>query len=241
LEGDGLGRKGVRWYDRYGGQYISVTSVLSLAVNKPALVGWAAKQGAMGGAGAPFSKSRSAALRGKDIHQWVEARATGGREPDFDPSLRGYFEIAERFLLKYKVRFLASERIVYNDAHLYAGTMDALAELTIPESGERVTAVLDWKTTSDEAKLQKYPPYDEHHMQVEAYRQAWLLNNPHQPVSLEGIVRLPPSGIGTFHMWGSPHNERAWDGFLHALGVARYLLSRDDDTLAAWGGLRDNI
>lgn len=238
-----MGKKSdVRWYDRFGRDYISVTSVLKLAVAKPALVGWAAKVAAEAGrSGAPFAKSRNAALRGKDIHQWIEAQATGGREPDFDPTIVGYLDAAQRFLTKYKVKFLMSEQIVYHDGEMYAGTMDAMAEITLPDSGRQIVTILDWKTVTDAAKLQKWPPYDENHMQLEAYRRAYLFGQPIQPVECVGVVRLPPSGAGTFHMWGQPYNDRAWEGFRSALQLARHLLSKDDDTLAAWGNLRDDF
>jgi hypothetical protein len=134
----------------------SITNVLSV-INKPALVGWAAREVAlkawelrrslaeMGEAdalqvlkGAPYRKSGRAAERGTTIHAYLEARVRG-LEPDVvDGEAKKFQAGAEAWLAEWDPEPLATELTVFADE--YAGTGDLWCR-----RGDRV-CIVDFKT-----------------------------------------------------------------------------------------------
>lgn len=145
----------------------SVTNILSM-LNKPALVGWAAKVVAEQAAdlreslvkmerdevvtllkGAASRKSGSAADRGTDIHGWLDAVTNGQDEPELSQTALAYRDGARAFLNDCWGETIATEVTMF--APDYAGTADAIALL----DGRRT--LLDYKTSSGiypEAALQ---------------------------------------------------------------------------------------
>lgn len=75
------------------------------------------------------------------------------------------------------------ERVVYSKRYGYAGTMDTLAELTDERTGERVTALIDWKSSKG--------IYNEYKLQNAAYAVAWAEVKSTIDVPRGLIVRLP--------------------------------------------------
>lgn len=145
----------------------SVTNILGM-LNKPALVGWAAKVVAEQAAdlreslvrmerdevvtllkGAASRKSRGAADRGTDIHGWLEAVTTGQDEPELSSAAEQYRDGARAFLDDCWGETVTTEITMF--APDYAGTADAIARL------DGRTTLLDYKTSSGiypEAALQ---------------------------------------------------------------------------------------
>ena len=118
----------------------SITNVLSV-INKPALVGWAAREVAqkawelrrslaeMGEAdalqvlkGAPYRKSGRAAERGTTIHAYLEARVRGLEPEVVDGEAKKFQAGAEAWLAEWDPEPLATELTVFAEG--YAGTGD---------------------------------------------------------------------------------------------------------------------
>ena len=109
----------------------------------------------------PNRELNKAAARGTTVHGWADAFAETGELPalEADDPLAGYAHSLERFLLDWQPRFLLNEVTVFNSFHLYAGTLDAIAEL--PGLGH---CLIDYKTSKR--------AYGEHALQLSAYRYA---------------------------------------------------------------------
>ncbi|KUN16527.1 hypothetical protein AQJ23_44855 [Streptomyces antibioticus] len=105
-------------------------------------------------------KSKAATDLGSAAHDYFERLARGevvsdrSVHMDVKPHVRWFRE----FLAEFQPRFLYLEETVWSDAHKYAGSFDAIAEI----DGEIV--LLDWKTS---AKV-----YDSVALQLSAYRYA---------------------------------------------------------------------
>lgn len=118
----------------------SVTNVIGV-INKPALVGWAAKEVAqkawelrrslaeMGEAdalqvlkGAPYRKSGRAAERGTTIHAYLEARLNGLEPQVIDGEAKRFQAGADAWLAEWQPEMVATELTVFGDQ--YAGTGD---------------------------------------------------------------------------------------------------------------------
>ena len=118
----------------------SITNVIGV-INKPALVGWAAREVATKAwelrrslqemeeadalqvlKGAPYRKSGRAADRGTTIHAYLEARLNGLQPEVLDGEARQYQAGADAWLADWQVEPLATELTVFADE--YAGTGD---------------------------------------------------------------------------------------------------------------------
>lgn len=166
-----------KWRDE---TFTSVTTILSGGVPKPALTSWAARATAEWAVknidqvtgiaksdpaaaidmlrGAPWRDRDAAAVKGTDIHAAVEAHVLGQPVPEWSrevaPSMRQF----ETFVEQYGPTFEMSEASVYNRAHGYAGTLDAIVVI------DGVRYLLDVKTGKG--------VYGEVALQLAAYRHA---------------------------------------------------------------------
>ena len=203
-----------RWYDLHDGTKLpSVTTILSTALNKPALPGWAAKVVAeealanlpqivrmsrtdRDGAikflkGRPYAQRDAAADAGTKAHALAEAYVLGQpyEVPDAKSDLGKTLQQFLRFLDDWKPAFEATEAVVANTTIGYAGSLDAIAR--IPGMGNRLL-VIDYKTS-------KTGPYPEWALQTAAYARAehlWLPDGTKVPMpEVEGaaVLRLRPN------------------------------------------------
>lgn len=145
----------------------SVTNVLSV-INKPALMGWAAKQVATMAAdlreslgemqhdevvdllkGAAARTSNRAGSRGTDVHEWIADELQGRVTYDLPSPAGEYLPAARSWLAEMKPSPVTVETTMFHP--LYAGTADAVVMI----GGERW--LIDFKTSKgiyDEAALQ---------------------------------------------------------------------------------------
>src|SRR3954471_15419459 len=131
----------------------SVTTILGVALNKPALPGWAAKvvaEEAMselpklvrmsrterGNAvkylkGSPYKQRDEAGAAGTLVHKLIEAHTLGKpfRVPEADSPVGQTLGQFVRFLEEHKPVFEASEAVVASYSGQYAGTLDAICRI----------------------------------------------------------------------------------------------------------------
>lgn len=167
----------------HGGRYPSVTTVIDAALAKPALNGWYANQAAgravdqlaelsrrvrLDGpesaaawlARAPRDASRSAALKGSDLHDLAERHARGEKTPAaLDPDVKAMLAHYETFLADYQPVITHTEMTVLNRTLGYGGTADAVMQLPA-YSG--LPLIADYKTG-------RSGPYAEWAVQLAAY------------------------------------------------------------------------
>lgn len=177
----GTGWASKRWYAYDGKNYPSVTTLLK-TLNKPALVGWAAKSVAEFAAsnyemvaeiaaedaaaavdllkGAPWRERDKAASLGSRVH----ALAAEGGKPS--PEEQPYVDQWQAFLEDTGAEVIAQEVIVVNTAVGYGGTADLIMR---NKSGEHV--LLDIKTGKSVADRDGRV-YPEIRLQLNAYANA---------------------------------------------------------------------
>lgn len=205
-------RSGYYTHPSTGARYMSVTTILSGGIPKPALMHWAAIEAAQCAVDnvpalvrargeqarrelrdwirrAAERKRDTAADLGTLIHGLVEARVLGEPTPDLTDEQRPFVEAFDRFLDDWQPNYEATELTVANTVHGYAGTLDAKLRLpVIPEElaglGYAATDLLevDYKTGKS--------VYPEVGLQLAAYRRAdigWLKN---------GTEVVPPATVG---------------------------------------------
>ena len=233
-----LNRK--RYYDLHDGTKLpSVTTILSTALNKPALVGWAAKtvaeeamanlptlvkmsrtdyQGAVKMLkGSPYAQRDAAGDAGTAAHKLAEAYILGQpyEVPDPDSDLGRTLAQFVRFLDDWQPTFEATEAVVANTTIGYAGSLDAIAR--VPQLGNRLL-VWDWKTS-------KSGPYPEWALQTAAYAKAehlWLPDGTKVDMpKIEGaaVLRLRPDFYAVHEV------DVDLDELLKAFAAARHIAS----------------
>jgi hypothetical protein len=229
-----------RYYDLHDGTKLpSVTTVLSTALNKPALVGWAAKTVAeealanlpqivkmsrtdRDGAvkflkGRPYAQRDEAADAGTKAHDLAECYVLGKpyEVPAPDTDLGKTLAQFVKFLEEWRPTFEATEAVVANKTIGYAGSLDAIAR--IPALGNKLL-VIDYKTS-------KSGPYPEWALQVAAYAKAeslWLPDGTQVEMpTVEGavVLRLRPN------MYAVHEVEADLDELLAAFTAARHVAS----------------
>jgi hypothetical protein len=229
-----------RYYDLHDGTKLpSVTTILSTALNKPALPGWAAKvvaEEAMAnlpqlvkmsrtdrdGAikflkGRPYAQRDDAAAAGTKAHALAEAYVLGQpyEVPAPDTDLGKTLAQFVRFLDDWRPVFEATEAVVANTTIGYAGSLDAIAR--IPGLGNRLL-VIDYKTS-------KSGPYPEWSLQTAAYARAehlWLPDGTKVPMpAIDGaaVLRLRPNFYALHPV------EADLDELLACFAAARHLAS----------------
>lgn len=176
------------YYSTPHGRFMSVTTILSGGIPKPALVHWSAAEVARAALdnlprlvqargrsaraecfewlrrASETKRDRGAAL-GSAVHRAVEAEVLGAPRPEPGPDeqavLAGFF----RFVEDWRPVWEATELVLANPADGWAGTGDAWAHLPALDA----LVVIDWKSGKG--------VYDEAALQLSAYQRAtvgWL-------------------------------------------------------------------
>jgi hypothetical protein len=174
-------------------RFYSVTTVLG-ALNKPALVYWAANETAEAAirqapflqqrveaegktavakalAGARFASAegqRTAAELGTAAHAAFEEYSLTGIKPEVDEEVQPFLDQFDKWAQKWQPEYVAAEAAVYNETYGIAGTLDAIAKI----DGQLV--IVDYKTSkkSIDARGKVTGPYPEAALQLAAYRHA---------------------------------------------------------------------
>lgn len=202
VSGNGWNSK--RWYELDGKKYPTVTSILK-AVNKPALVGWAAKAVAEYAAanyqqvyaiaqedpaavvdllkGAPYRDRDKAAGLGSRVHRLLEGDGAGA-----DKEEKPYVDAWKAWLESTGTEVLAQEVPVVNTTLGYGGTADLIART------DRI-GLLDVKTgkTVADRDGQVYP---EIALQLAAYAAADV-GLPF-PVEAAAVLHVRPEGVQVY-------------------------------------------
>lgn len=180
----------------------SVTNILGM-LNKPALVGWAAREVAVLAAtmrevlpqmsydetvdvlkGAATRTGNRAGARGTDIHTWLEEALNGRQPPELQGQAVEYQAAAQGWLDFMKPKPIATEVTMF--AADYAGTADAVVEI----NGSRW--LLDFKTSK--------AVYGEAALQVTALAACGLWHTGDHPtrpadeIDLLGVIRIGRNG-----------------------------------------------
>lgn len=202
-----------RWYLLPDGTRLpSVTTVLGVALNKPALPAWAARTVAEQAMAELPKLVRMSRTQRDDAVKWLKGRPYAQRDeaasagtkahalaesyilqepyevPSPDSDLGKTLGQFVRFLNEWKPEFAATEALVVNRTDEWAGTLDAIA--TVPSLGNKLM-VWDWKTS-------RTGPYPEWSLQIAAYSRAetlWLPDGTEHPMpKIDGaaVLRLRP-------------------------------------------------
>jgi hypothetical protein len=158
-------------------------------------------------------KKKEAADLGTAVHAWVEEyiKAKLGRRskpklPEDEKILNGVIAFL-KWEKEHKVKFLASELIVYSKKHNYVGLMDAKAVI------DQKLSCVDFKTSNG--------IYDEMRFQVAAYRQADS-EEAKEKYQSTWIVRFGKND-GEFEAHEIPDHKKDFEAFLNCLGLRRRL------------------
>lgn len=177
-------------------QFYSVTTILG-ALDKPALLYWAAEQTAELAVAVaaslqarieeegraqvvkwlrdarfrPPKGKRSATELGTAVHDACEQYALTGTRPEVDDEVLPFLDRFDEWAQVWQPKYIAAEAAVYNRTFGYAGTLDAIAEV----GGQ--TVLLDYKSSRKSLGSDDKPsrPYPEAALQCAAYRHAELL------------------------------------------------------------------
>ncbi len=173
----------------------SVTTIIG-ALDKPALLYWAAEQTATAAVDqldtvramikdgdradtikwlrdARFRRpkgQRTAADLGTAVHEACETYALTGERPDTDDEVAPFLDRFDEWCQKFQPTYEAAEVTVYSPQYGYAGTCDAFLSV------DGVRFIVDYKTSkkSWDAKGKATGPYPEVALQLAAYRYAEL-------------------------------------------------------------------
>lgn len=190
----------------------SVTTLLK-ALDKPALVYWAAREVAAAAfkdrehldsdlkrfgereavyqlSQAPWSRREKAADVGTAVHALIDAHVRGTEPPHLDDDVREkagrHFDQFRRFEDAYRPEWRGAEMTVVHPDHGWAGTLDELAEI-----GSRGLGLIDVKNTNPAGKKKDQPGvWPEHALQCAAYAHGALIV-PNRDV-WEEPVPMPP-------------------------------------------------
>jgi len=211
-------RGGFYWVEK--DPYLSVTTILSGSIPKPALQYWYGQQvyyatikdpsiDEKTALSAPYKKSESATGRGKLVHSVVEAFKNTGEHIESIPiQFQGYVTAFYDFMRDHKPELLEQEKKVMDEENLVAGTLDLYIKL-----GESYM-VIDVKTGKD--------IYPETALQLSAY--AKMLRDEGKRVDAVGVLLLEtgaddlPTGKYKFQVM-----EERFDVFLSCLEVYKFL------------------
>jgi hypothetical protein len=180
-----------RFYVWRGERYWSVTTLIGGGVPKPALIGWAKKFTAeyavahlatlntlvaddpVGAVdwlkGASFRDRDKRADLGSRVHEAAEAYALGAPWPEWSEDEAPYLRAFLRWLEEFAPEFVAVEAPVFSRQQRYAGTLDAIVDVRLPDLARRsgldpdrpLRLLIDYKTGG---------VYPEVALQLAAYR-----------------------------------------------------------------------
>jgi hypothetical protein len=206
-----------------------VTTLISDGLPKPALVRWAANCAAELAvnewdtlaelpvadrlkrlSGAPSAMRDAAAVKGTRVHALAD-QLSRSEEIQVPEDLAGHVESCVRFLNDWELDTWYTERPVYHEKYLYAGTFDLLGAIGAD------TWLLDFKTN-------KSGPFGDTAFQLAAYRYATHMLDelgdaaPMTPVDRCGVVWLRADGYDLYEYHVDPGVFRQ---FLYIQQVAR--------------------
>jgi hypothetical protein len=219
-----------------GHKAVSVTSVLSKAYPKPALVTWAGKTVAAYALDhwrelnrmqpserleamtkAPWSQNREGTARGSELHRYAEKLLSGTNPASLPVSgrIREHAKALAAFIADFGITFRMIETQVYNRSEGYAGTLDWLGVLP------------DGKVVLGDFKTNKSGIFAETAVQLTAYKfcEFYLSEN-------DDEIRMPAVdetwGVhirddGTYAVYPMQSDEEVYDFFLNLKAVARAL------------------
>lgn len=211
---------------------LGVTTILKAGLPKPALIGWAAREVAQAVIdrrdvlmdfsdaelmdflrNAPGRKRDAAANRGTEVHKLAQ-RLAAGEEVEVPEELTGHVDSYLAFLDSFQPSNALLERPVFNRTHLYAGTIDLLADT--PKLGK---ALFDVKTSGSGI-------YGEVALQLAAYGRAEFYVDdefneiPLPPIDSYAAVWVRADG---FDVYPVEVTEREFKTFLYVAQVAWWL------------------
>ena len=206
-----------------------VTTLISNGLPKPALVKWAARCAAELAVNewdllaelpvadrlgrlidAPNAMRDAAAVKGTRVHALADQLAQG-EEVQVPEDLAGHVESCVRFLNEWQVETVHTERPVYHEKYLYAGTFDLIADI----DGERW--LLDFKTNKSGA-------FGDTAFQLAAYANATHYQHPDGTilpmwdVDRCGVIWLRSDG---YDLYPYHVNQDVFRQFLYIQQVAR--------------------
>jgi hypothetical protein len=151
--------------DGDGHRIPGVTTIIDKGIPKPALINWAANATAEATINrwdeyadmpigqrlealkrARYDVTNTAKNKGTLIHGYAEQLVQGKTVTGIPDELRGYTEAYVRFIDAWQLDPILVEVVVVNYTIGFAGTLDLVAEITSPTSGEREVYLLDIKT-----------------------------------------------------------------------------------------------
>lgn len=204
--------KGHYYKDGNGQRIPGVTTIIGGGVPKPALINWAANATAEYAVdkwdeltelapsarlktlqGARYETTDKAKKRGTEIHKYGERLVAGQEVGNIPDELRGHCEAYVDFLNAFDVEPVLIEATVVSYKYGFAGTLDLVAWVTNPETGERELWLLDLK--SNEKGI-----FAETALQLAAYRLAEFYvdadgnEQPMMPVDRTGAVLVNAAG-----------------------------------------------
>lgn len=224
------------------GAWVPSVTTLTGVMDKPGLVGAAAKETAAwaannaeqlpalgwdmwtkAAAGAYREKWSSKAGRGTDLHAHAHQLATTGSTEDVPDEQLLLVQQAADFLDRWNVRTVAAERGVYHAELAYAGRFDLIAD------AGQTRWLFDFKTGSG--------VWPEHVLQQSGYRYTTHMHNedgsedlPMLEVDRVGIVWIRPDGWDVFPVRATAETFRA---FVSLIPVYRFTRLKDTDVIAA--------
>lgn len=155
----------------------NLPSVVGLAMNDPAGAIDYLKR-------SPQRTTGKAADMGTAVHDLYENLSRGEKVGRITPELKPYYAHWQAFNEKYQPEFLHIEETVWSETYGYAGSFDWLAKVTDPDTGERLTAIGDYKST-------KSGIHAEVAIQLSAYKNADYIVQP------DGSkADIPPIDVG---------------------------------------------
>lgn len=215
-----------------GEKMVSVTTIISGGIPKPALVRWAAKAVAEYAVdhkdkwldldgdeaidllkGSPYRQRDKAAALGSTIHDHVEAHVLGRPMPEPPLPVRPYLLQFRAWIEAFTPTFEASEMTVWSPTYGYAGTLDMIC--TIPGYGRGLVDVKTGKGVYGEVALQ-----------LAAYRYADYVRTPDgqqhplPDVDWCGVLHLSATG---YQLLPIVADKAQFEAFLQAKAVREWV------------------
>jgi hypothetical protein len=227
-----------------GENLLSVTTILSNGIPKPALVNWAAREVAASAMdslprlvkasrdpakrqeatrwlqNAANQKRDTAATLGSEVHHHIEAKILGQPAPTPSAECQPFLDQLEAFEHDFAPKWEASEVVVANRKDGWAGTLDWMA--VIPAVGP-LLVMGDTKTGKG--------VYPEAGLQMAAYRRAEVLflkdgrELPMPDTHGAVVLHLRPDGYRLIPVESGPD---AYETFLHARDIALWVKGGSD-------------
>lgn len=171
-----------------------------------------------------YGVTNAAKNRGTKVHDYAARLVQGEEVSGIEDCLRGHVENYVRWIDSVKLDPMLVEVVVVNYTYGYAGTLDLIAKLTSPDTGERETWLLDIKTS--EKRI--YPGTA---LQLAAYRYAETYldsdgsEHPYlPPISRCGAVHVTDSDAVLVPTKSGPDQLNI---FRHAARIARFVADEE--------------